>query len=299
MRLGDRFLAADRIGRSRLGGLGPQVVAARAVDEMNRDSQLIARRSHAAGDQQRRFFAIRRRGLRSSRRDRQHAKRLDGGERVHDLVAQAAAEIIEAGARTVVGQRHHRHRVAADQRRGQRPLRGRRFFASRKTGAYPPFGRSTINLVAIALIAIIAGESRAQPPGLDANDRIGARIERGFLAEDLDPDHIFLEIAAAAADGLPDDEADEALEALDLREGLAAQDAGQLLADGLVRQLVRRKRRRARGHRPILAHSGVVAEVRRRRADHANACFATRRSRESHSRLSSTRHLVRCRSAAR
>ena len=63
----------------------------------------------------------------------------------------------------------------------------------------------------MALIAIKAGKSRAQPPGLDANDRIGARIEGGFLAEDLDADHIFLELAAAAADGLPDDKADEAL----------------------------------------------------------------------------------------
>ena len=55
---GDRFLSADRIALIDIGRFGPQVVAARAVDEVNRDAQLIARRSHAAGNHQRRFFAI-------------------------------------------------------------------------------------------------------------------------------------------------------------------------------------------------------------------------------------------------
>ena len=41
-----------------IGRLGPQVVPACAVNEVNRDAQLIACRSHAAGNHQRRFFAI-------------------------------------------------------------------------------------------------------------------------------------------------------------------------------------------------------------------------------------------------
>ena len=47
------FLAGERIGELDVGGFGPQVKAARAVDEVNGDAQAIARRAHAAGDHQR------------------------------------------------------------------------------------------------------------------------------------------------------------------------------------------------------------------------------------------------------
>ena len=122
--LRDGFLAGQRIGKLHVGRLGPEVEAARAIDEMNRDPHAIARRTHAAGDDQGRIRRVALDlvvgGVLDARGE--DAQRLDRGQRVDDLVAQAAAEIFEAGAGTVVGQRHHRHRVAARQRRGQRSL---------------------------------------------------------------------------------------------------------------------------------------------------------------------------------
>ena len=92
-------------------------------------------------------------------------------------------------------------------------------------------GRSIDDLVALGLPRGSSDEPGAQPARLHADDRIGARIERRLLAEDLDADDVFLQLAAAPADRFDDDEADEALEAIDLREGLAREDAIELVAE--------------------------------------------------------------------
>ena len=80
-----------------------------------------------------------------------------------------------------------------------------------------------------ALLAVIAGESRAQAAGLDADDRVGARVERRALVEDLHADDVFLQLIAAPLQRLQCDEAEKALEAIDLTECGAGQNAIQFL----------------------------------------------------------------------
>ena len=50
-----------------------------------------------------------------------------------------------------------------------------------------------------------------------------------FLQEDLDADHVLLEVRLPAGDRLRDDERQKALEAVGLLEGLAPENALQLL----------------------------------------------------------------------
>ena len=81
-------------------------------------------------------------------------------------------------------------------------LIGRRLVARPKHRRVPALRQVDDQFVAMALFAVIARQPRAQAARLHAHDRVGARIERRFLAEHLDADHVFLELAAAAGDGL-------------------------------------------------------------------------------------------------
>ena len=55
-----------------------------------------------------------------------------------------------------------------------------------------------INRVGAPFFAVVADQLRAQPARLHAHDRIGARIERCLLAEDLHADDVFLQFVAGA-----------------------------------------------------------------------------------------------------
>ena len=89
-------------------------------------------------------------------------------------------------------------------------------------------------LVGASLFAVVADQLRAQPPRLHADDRIGARIERVFLAEHLHADDVFLQLVPAARDRLEHDELQEPLELVALLERRAGEDALELLPDGIV-----------------------------------------------------------------
>ena len=116
---------------------------------------------------------------------------------------------------------------------GSRPLEGRRVAALRQLDH---------ELVGPSLLAVVAQQARAQPSRLDADDRVGARIERRLLVEDLHADDVLLQLIAAPGDRLADDEVEEALEAIDLPERRAGEEAFELLA--LRRVLAGRRRRR-------------------------------------------------------
>ena len=115
-----------------------------------------------------------------------------------DLVAQAAAEILEAAR---PGCRRRAACTATVLRPASVAVSDRFAAALRRAPEHrrvAALGQVDDQLVAVAFVAVVAGEPRAQPAGLDADDRIGARIEGRFLAEDLHADDVFLQIAAAA-----------------------------------------------------------------------------------------------------
>jgi hypothetical protein len=68
------------------------------------------------------------------------------------------------------------------------------------------------------------------------------------LSEDLHADDVFLQLIAPALDRLAHDEAEEALEPIDLPEGGAGQNAIELLTRGLVAVFFRDGPRRAHRH---------------------------------------------------
>ena len=209
-RLGDLLLRRDRIGRGHVGGLRPEVAAAGAVHELGGHAQSVAARAHAAADEERGIAARRGGAAVVGRRlafGREHAQRLERQQAVHDLVAQATAELRERRALRAIGEGLHRDGVASRERgRERRPERGGAL-AGAEDGRVAALRQVDDLLVALTLFAVVAREPRAQPPRLHPHDRVGARIERRFLPEDLDADHVLLEVAAAAVERLEDDEA--------------------------------------------------------------------------------------------
>src|SRR4029079_16581552 len=125
-------------------------------------------------------------------------------------------------------------RVSADQRRRNRSLGRRRPFPTLEYWRVAALRQVDGDLVAGALLLVIANQLGAQPPRLHPDDRIRSRIERRLLAEDMHADDVLLELGAASADRFEDDEAEEALEAIDLLEGGAGQRAFELLSTRLV-----------------------------------------------------------------
>jgi hypothetical protein len=92
--------------------------------------------------------------------------------------------------------------------------------------------------VRAAFFAVVAHETRPQPPRLDPDDRVGARVEGGILVEDLDADHVLLELIAASRERFGHREVEEALEPVDLPEGDARQHPLELRLGGLVAVLL-------------------------------------------------------------
>jgi hypothetical protein len=136
----------------------------------------------------------------------------------------------------VIGKGEHDDRVAAGEGGGQRGPGRDRALAPPEDRRVAALRQIDEDLVGVTVLAIVANQPRAEPPRLDAHDRIRARVEGRLLAEHLDADHVFLQLAAAAFDGFLDDEREEPLQPIDLGERLAAEHAVQLLADGFLRQ---------------------------------------------------------------
>ena len=176
---------------------------------------------------------------------------------MHDLVADTLAEGVELAIAAVVQKREHHDGVAADQRRADQSLRRRRRLTAledRRVAALRQLDREQVEA---ALLAVVPHQLRAKSPRLDADDRIGARIEGVLLAEYLHADHVLLQLAAAAGDGLFDDEGQESFEAIRLLEGLARENAIELSQDRPIRACRVRDRARAdlRSTRPRDRHA--------------------------------------------
>ena len=69
----------------------------------------------------------------------------------------------------------------------------------------------------------------AQTASLDLHDRIRLRIEGGIAFEDAERDGVGLQPIASAAERLVDDETEEALQPIRVREVARLADAGDLL----------------------------------------------------------------------
>ena len=177
------------------------------------------------------------------------------GERVHDLVAQPAAEIIEAGAagcrRPAATPPRCCGRPASPSAIASRP-------ALRRAAETPARSRLSADRRSAHRCCLHRGNSgrvACAAGGLHATIGSVRGSNDGSLPKTCTPMTYSLRSPPRPATVSLDDEADEALEAFDLREGLAAENPAQLLADDLVRQLGRRESRGARGHQPMVAHS--------------------------------------------
>ena len=227
----DLLLSADCVIERRVHRLRPDVAAAGSVDQLRRDAEPLTRRPHAAHDRER---AVGVGGVR-----RQNAKVRESGQVVDDFIPQALAEVLEIAPGGEIGERHDDDGVAAGERGGDRwldedrglaPLEGRRVAALGQL--HDPFVRAP-------LFPVVANELCAKPPRLHADDRIRPRIERVFLPEHLDADHVFLELGAASCERFVHDEGEEALEPIDLLEGHALEHALELIANRLLGALIR------------------------------------------------------------
>src|SRR5206468_6210561 len=142
----------------------------------------------------------------------------ESGQVVHDLFPHTQTEIVELLPAAVIHEREDAHRVSADQRRRDRPLRHDRDLPRLEDRRIAAFWQIDDHLIAAAVFLIVANELRPQSTSLDSDDGIGSGIEGWLLVEHVHTDHVLFELGAAAADRFEHDEAEEALEAIDLLE---------------------------------------------------------------------------------
>jgi hypothetical protein len=98
-------------------------------------------------------------------------------------------------------------------------------------------GQLDANGVASAVGVIVLAELLAQARGLDAHDWVDDGVERLRSIEDFEREVVALEPLAAPGQSFVDKKLQEPLPAPRLLEWAAAQDAGQLLANGLLVQV--------------------------------------------------------------
>jgi hypothetical protein len=245
--------------------LRPPVATTGRIDELGGDAKALSRALDAPGDDHGRGQRAPGLGVLPFGHEvggipGDHPEGGDLRQAVDDLLPHALADVLEACVGTVIAEGHDGDGVPAG--------RGRADEASGRPAAFPPLehgevstlGKVDDRLVGLTLRAVVARHARAEAPRLNPDDRIRARVEGRLLAEDLHADHVFLELVAAAGDGLRDDEAEEALEAVDLLEGRAGQHPVQLLPDRAGAVLGRRPGGAGgrpvpigRGHRPSIA----------------------------------------------
>lgn len=93
--------------------------------------------------------------------------------------------------------------------------------------------------VVAARPGIIAGQCAAQPPGLDAHDRVRLRIEVRAASERFDGDRIGLDPLGVARKRRLDHESEKARQAERVAESCTVQDAVELLPDFIFMRRVR------------------------------------------------------------
>ena len=162
------------------------------------------------------------------------AQRLERRQRRDDFLAQRLAEVAEIPAGAVIGEGQDRDGVLPDEGGADRPLRSGARFVRLEGRRVSTLRQLDDQLVGAGLLAVVAHQPRAQPARLHAHDRVGARVERRLLVEDLHADDVLLQLIAAAGDGLGDDEVEEPFEAIDLPERRAGEEALELPANGRV-----------------------------------------------------------------
>ena len=148
----DPFLGAEEVRRVRVDRLGPQVTAARRVDELRRDTKARAGRSDAAADDHRRV----RFGGRVL--DRENPQVRKSGQVVNDLFPYTQTEGIQLPSGAMIQEGEDADRVPADQRRRNRSLgEGGRFppLEHRRVAA---FRQVDDHLVAGPFLLVIANQ---------------------------------------------------------------------------------------------------------------------------------------------
>ena len=236
-RLRHRFLRGEHVAERHVDRLGPEVRGARRVDEVDRDAEPIAGLADAAGQEHGDLPGVlvaEPQGQAAARLHREDAQRLELRQAVNDLLLQAVAEVGELLRRAVVRERLHGDRVLSGERRPERAARGAGRLAVLEDRRVAALGELDDQRVGAAFLAVVAHQARAQPPRLHPDDRVGARIERRVLVEDLDADHVFLELIAASRERFGHGEVQEPLEPVDLAERDARQHALELRPGGLV-----------------------------------------------------------------
>ncbi len=179
---------------------------------------------------------------------------------VDDFFAQSLAEVIEVARRRVIGERRDHDGVAAGKCGGDRSPDQHRRVASLQRRSVTALRQLDDPFVRTAFLAVVANQLGAEAACLDPDDRIGSRIERLFLTEHLDADHVLLQLVTTAGERLFDDEREETLETVDLLKGRAGEDALQLVAHCLV-GFVRGRRRLAWGHAPDSSLVGLHRSI--------------------------------------
>src|SRR5262249_18098013 len=157
--------------------------------------------------------------------------------------------------RAVVCKRQDGDRVAVGERRRNRSTRCDARIAPLEHRRVAALRQLDDDLIVLSVLAIVAHEPRAQPAGLDADDWIGARIERRLFAEHLDADDIFLQLIAAPGERFVRDEGEKPLQAIDRLKRHAAENARELVADRLVGLVSGLDGRCAAGHGCMVFHA--------------------------------------------
>jgi hypothetical protein len=161
-----------------------------------------------------------------------------------DLLAQPLAHGIERPIAAVVDKRQHRDGVPCDERRADSAPGRAGFIAPLDERDIAAFWQLDQRGIGAALFTVVADELGSQPPRLHAHDRIGARVERVLLAEDLHADDILLQLGSASRRRFLHDEGEEALQTIALLKRLALEYALEVV--------VRRTRHRRLGRLDLL-----------------------------------------------
>jgi hypothetical protein len=179
-----------------------------------------------------------------------HTEPVHRRQLVQDFLANAAAEIRQVAALTVIRERQHGDGVVIDECGADGALCRRARSAAREHRRVAAFRQVDDQVVRRAFGLVVAEQPGPESPRLDADDRVGSRVEGRLLVEHLNADDVFLQFIAAAGERLEDDEIEEPFEAIDLVERRAPEHLFELATD-LIR-IGRRCRCAPRRHAPIL-----------------------------------------------
>ncbi len=177
-----------------------------------------------------------------------HAQAVELCQTVNRLLVQTPAEVPEIKRRAVIREGQDRDGIPPCQRSADRAASGWCCLTCLEDRRVTAFRQLDHDGVGTALFAVVTRQPGAQPSRLHTDDGVRARIEGRVLVEDLNADHVFLELIAASEQRFEDDEAQKTLETTHLTERGARQHAVQLLTFSLVRILLRGRFARARRH---------------------------------------------------